>query len=72
MTSQRMIGVVLLVVGIILLVVGLNSSHSFADKMSDAFTGRFTETTTWYLLGGVVAALLGAMMLFLSLGGRRT
>jgi hypothetical protein len=68
MSSQRMLGVVLLVVGAVLLVLGLNASDSVADQVSKTFTGRFTKATTWYIVGGGAAALFGAMMLFR--GGR--
>ena len=68
MSSQRMLGIVLLVAGVALLIVGMNSSHSFADQVSNSFTGRFTQTTTWYILGGIVAGILGVVML--AFGGR--
>jgi len=62
MSPQRIVGIVLVVVGVILLVVGMNSSHSFPDQVSNTFTGRFTQATTWYIVGGIAAALLGLMM----------
>lgn len=63
MNSQRIIGVVLLVVGVILLMVGMNSSNSVADQVSSTFTGRFTQATTWYIIGGIGTALLGILLL---------
>lgn len=63
MNSQRIMGVVLLVVGVLLLIVGMNSSHSIADQVSNTFTGRFTQATTWYFVGGIAAAILGLLML---------
>jgi hypothetical protein len=68
MSPQRIFGIVLLVVGIILLSIGMNSSHSVADRVSNTFTGRFTEATTWYIVGGIAAGLLGLLMLLV--GGR--
>ena len=68
MNPQRILGVVLLIVGVILFIVGMNSSHSVADRVSNTFTGRFTEATTWYIVGGIAAALLGLLMALL--GGR--
>ena len=68
MSPQRMVGAVLLVVGVILLISGMNASHSLADQMSNTFTGRFTEGTTWYILGGIALALVG---LFVALIGGR-
>ena len=66
--QSRIIGIVLLVLGVGLLVVGLNSSHSAVDQLSNTFTGRFTQSTTWYILGGAVAGIVGLFMLF---GGPR-
>ncbi len=59
MNQQRILGIVLLVIGVILLVIGMNSSNSFADQFSDIFRGRFTESTTWYIVGGAALTLLG-------------
>ena len=55
MSQQRIIGIVVLVVGVVLLLVGLNASHSAADRVSDFWTGRFTQATTWYIIGGIAA-----------------
>ena len=66
--NGRILGIVVLVVGVALLVVGLNSSHSVADRVSDTFTGRFTQATTWYIVGGIAAMVGGAAMLLM--GGR--
>jgi hypothetical protein len=36
--------------------------------VSNTFTGRFTEGTTWYILGGIALALVGLFMALI--GGR--
>ena len=59
MNLQRIFGAALLIVGIVLFLVGMNSSHSFADQVSNTFSGRFTQATTWYILVGVVSGLGG-------------
>jgi len=61
MNAQRIIGILLLVGGLAALFYGLNASHSIADRVSDTFTGRFTEATTWYIIGGAAAAIGGAV-----------
>ena len=63
MSSQRIAGIVLIVVGVVLLVIGFNSSESVADQVSETFTGRFTRETMWYILGGIASAVLGALLL---------
>lgn len=65
MGYQRLVGVVLLVVGILLLYFGWQASESLGDQISQTFTGRFTQETMWYLIGGAAAAVAGAFMLFL-------
>jgi branched-subunit amino acid permease len=67
MNPQRIVGVVLVVVGVILLSVGINASHSLADQVSNTFTGRFTQATTWYVVGGIASALLGVLMVLVDL-----
>ncbi|MFO0860555.1 MAG: DUF3185 family protein [Phycisphaerales bacterium] len=63
MKPNIIIGIVALVLGIALFVVGLNSSHSVADQVSSTFLGRFTQATTWYIIGGLGAAVFGVLML---------
>ena len=70
MSPQRILGIVLLVVGVGVLIYGINASHSIADRVSDTFTGRFTEATTWYIIGGAASGLLG--LLLVAVGGGRT
>jgi hypothetical protein len=69
MGSQRLTGIILLVVGVVLLTLGLRATDSLADRFSNFFTGHFTEATVWYILGGVLAGIAGLGMLVA--GGRR-
>jgi uncharacterized membrane protein len=69
MSTQRILGIVLLVVGVAVLIYGVNASHSLADRVSDTFTGRFTEATTWYIIGGAASGLLGLLLVVFG-GGR--
>jgi succinate dehydrogenase/fumarate reductase cytochrome b subunit len=69
MSGQRILGFVLLVLGIVLLIVGLNASDSVADQLSNTFTGKFTDSTMWYILGGIALAVVGAITAFLP-GGK--
>ncbi len=62
MPTQRIVGIVLLVIGVVLLVIGVNASNSVADQVSETFTGKFTDSTTWYLIGGIGLGLLGLLM----------
>ncbi len=62
MASQRIVGVVLVAVGLTLALIGFNSSQSIADQLSSTFTGRFTQATTWFMIGGAGLGLLGLLM----------
>ncbi|MEI8198060.1 MAG: DUF3185 family protein [Phycisphaerae bacterium] len=70
MSPQRIIGVILLIVGVALFLVGMNSSHSMADQLSNAFAGRFTDHTTWYIIGGIVVGIVGFSMMLLGQRGK--
>ena len=67
MSPQRILGIVLLVVGVGVFIYGMNASHSVADRLSDTFTGRFTEATTWYIIGGGASGLIGLLMVAFAL-----
>jgi uncharacterized membrane protein len=62
MSPVRIIGIVLLIVGAILLFMGFNATESVADQVSETFTGRYTETTMWYLIAGAAAAVGGLLL----------
>jgi Protein of unknown function (DUF3185) len=68
MNPPRIIGLILLIVGVGLLVVGMNASHSISDQVSNTFTGRFTQATTWYIVGGIACGLVGIVAM---IGGGR-
>lgn len=70
MSTQRIVGLILLIAGIALLVFGLRASDSVADQVSDTFTGKFTDSTMWYIIGGVGVGLAG-LYLMIARGGKR-
>lgn len=70
MNTQRIAGLILVVAGIVLFVVGVNASDSLADRWSNFFTGHVTNETALYLIGGVIAAVIGLGML--AIPGRTT
>lgn len=65
MALPKVIGIVLLVVGIMLLFFGWNASQSLGEQVTETFTGRFTDETMWYLVGGAAATAVGAFLLVL-------
>lgn len=64
MTTTKIVGVVLLVVGALLLFFGYQSSQAVGDQISEALTGRFSDATMWYLIGGAAAVCAGVFLAF--------
>jgi len=65
----RIIGLVLFAVGVALLIFGYNASQSVGEQVVGGFTGRFTNQTMAYVIGGVAAIVGGAALALW--GGRR-
>ncbi|GGC59032.1 DUF3185 family protein [Marinobacter halophilus] len=64
MGSSKLVGIVLLVVGIALLYFGYQSTQSVGNQLTETVTGRFTDETMWYLIGGAAATAAGAFLTF--------
>ncbi|WP_341938213.1 DUF3185 family protein [Marinimicrobium sp. C2-29] len=65
MKTEKLVGLILLVVGLILLYFGYQSSQSVGDQISETITGRFTDETTWFLVGGAAATVAGIFLAFI-------
>lgn len=63
MNGKRLLGIALLIIGVILLVVGYNATQAPVEELAESFTGRFSDETMFYLIGGAVAAVIGLVML---------
>lgn len=64
MGSSKLVGIVLLVIGVALLYFGYQSTQSLGNQLTETVTGRFTDQTMWYLIGGAASAAAGAFLLF--------
>lgn len=65
MQRNLLLGLVLLTVGAVLLYFGFTASQGVGEQIHETFTGRFTDSTTWYFVIGAAAALAGvAVMAF--------
>lgn len=69
MQASRLIGLAVLAVGIVLLGFGLNATDAPVDQISETFTGRYTDRTMWYLVGGGAGVVVGGL---LALFGKRS
>ena len=68
MNINQLVGLALLVLGAVLLFFGWQSSQAVDDQIMEAVTGRFTESTTWLFIGGVISAALGVILLLVKRG----
>ena len=64
MNGKQILGIALLVIGIMTLFFGYQSSQAVDDRLFEAFTGRFTESTMWLLIVGAVSSVVGLALLF--------
>ena len=64
MNQNKIIGIVLLVIGAIALYFGFNATNAPMEEVTEAFTGRYSDQTMLYLIGGAVAGIAGIVMLF--------
>lgn len=63
MSTNKIIGLVLLVLGAVLVFFGLNAADAPLEEASEALTGRYSNETMYYLIGGAVAAVVGIVLL---------
>lgn len=63
MSIARLAGLVLIVVGGILLYFGYSATESALESVTETVTGRFSDRTTMYLIGGAACAVVGAGLL---------
>lgn len=62
MSNMRILGIALLVIGLGLLFFGIQATGSLTEDVHETFTGRYTDETTWYLIGGGAAAVVGLLL----------
>lgn len=62
MKTNKLIGIILLVLGGVLIYFGLNATESPTEEIAEAVTGRYTDKTMYYLIGGAVSAVLGLVL----------
>jgi hypothetical protein len=65
MSPARILGIVLLVAGFVALFFGWQSTGSLVDQTHEALTGRYTDQTTWYFIGGGAAVVAGLLLTLL-------
>lgn len=62
MNNTKIIGIALLALGAILLYFGINATEAPMEEMGEALTGRYSDDTMLYLIGGGIAAVAGLFL----------
>jgi len=63
MSTTKLAALVLIVVGGGLLYFGYSASESALESVTETMTGRYSDGTTMYLIGGAACAVVGAGLL---------
>lgn len=63
MNLQRILGLGLIVAAALLLYFGMQSTESWGEKLAEQITGRYSDETMAYLIGGAVAGVVGLGLL---------
>jgi hypothetical protein len=53
MSIFRVIGMTLFIIGVVLLVMGIIATQSTGEKVFGEVSGHYTNTTMWYIIGGI-------------------
>ena len=69
MSIWRLLGIALLIVGCGLVYFGWQATEGLAEQAQELVTGQYSDETTWQLIGGGAAAVVG---LLLTLFGGKT
>ena len=62
MNLIRIIGLVILAGSVVLLIMGLQATDSLGDRLSNTFTGHWTDKTNFSIVGGVAGIVLGVLL----------
>lgn len=65
MNNSKLIAIALLSLGLILLYFGISVTDAPAEEIGEALTGKYSDNTMMYLIGGGVATAAGLFMLFI-------
>ena len=62
MNIPKLAGIGLLVLGLVLLYFGFNATESPVEEIGEAVTGKYSDDTMMYLIGGAIAAVAGLFL----------
>jgi len=64
MNQSTILGLVPLAVGALLLFFAWRASNAPVNQLAEALTGRYTDNTMLYLIGGVIGVVVGLALLY--------
>jgi hypothetical protein len=68
MTINQLFGLAILISGGVLLGFGYHFSQAPVDQITNSLTGRYTDNTMWYVIGGIGGLIAGGVVF---LAGKR-
>jgi len=68
--DRRVLGIVLLVVGAALLYFGYQATEAPVESAKQTITGKYSDKTMLWLVGGAAAGIAGVAMIALGARGR--
>ena len=63
MSTNKILGIALLVLGGVLIYFGINATDAPVEKLTESVTGKYSDETMYYLIGGGISAVVGLVML---------
>ncbi|MEX0693897.1 MAG: DUF3185 family protein [Rhodospirillales bacterium] len=69
MSTNRILGFVLLALGLVLLKFAYDATQAPVEELTSTLTGNYSDQTMWYFAAGAVAIVAGVLLGFF--GSRR-
>jgi hypothetical protein len=63
MKKNKILGLALLVLGVVLIYFGINATEAPMEQIAESLTGKYSDETMYYLIGGGISAVLGLVLL---------
>ena len=64
MNTRRTLGLAALAIGVVFIGIGFNATEAPLDQIHNTLTGRYTDATMWYFVGGFVGLIFGGLAFF--------
>ena len=63
MSTHKILAIALLVLGGVLIYFGINATDAPVEKLTESVTGKYSDETMYYLIGGGISAVVGLVLL---------